>query len=157
MDYRKITALIGTVLFLLSAFLPMISDSLFSPTYSLSLLNLYTAIGQSGQSSAGSVTVDIATVGILLTMMLYPIAVILGLISIAKRKIAMAAGAVGLTCWIGTFIALGQYNATQYSGIGVYIGITGAIIMAAAYSMKPSSTSPQTPIPPPPPQNLSGR
>lgn len=155
-DYWKITALIGTVLFLLSAFLPMISDSLFNPTSSASLLNFYTVIGQSGQTSAGSVTIDIATIGILLTMMLYPITIILGLISIFKRRVAMAAGIVGLICWIGTLIALGQLNFTQYAGMGVYVGITGAIIMAAAYFMKPSSTAPQVAFPPPP-QNPPSR
>jgi hypothetical protein len=33
-------------------------------------------------------------------MILYPVALILGMVSIFKRKVAAAAGILGLICWI---------------------------------------------------------
>lgn len=144
MNYWKIVALVGTIIFLVSGFLPMISASEFS----LSLFNLYT----------GSVTIDAGVIGILLTIILYPIAVVLGFISILKRKVAMAAGIVGLICWIGTLAYLAQANAVSLAGAGIYVGIAGAVIMAIAYflnaSLPPTQTAAQeaTFPPPPPPQ-----
>jgi len=156
LDYWKIVALVGTVIFLLSGFLPMIADSLFNPTASLSLFSLYTQIGQP-QSTTGSVTIDVATIGLLLTIILWPIALILDFVSIVRKKASVAAGILGLLCWIGTLIALAQYNVTQYAGIGVYIGIVGALIVAAAYFIQPGSAPPQTATPPPPSQSAPSR
>jgi len=162
LDYWKIAALIGTVIFLFSGFLPLISDNLFSPSASYSLFNLYTIAAQGVQSGEGStvgtVSMDIGAIGILLTFILYPIAVILGFVSIAKRKIAMVAGILGLICWVGAMIALSSLNAMQYTGLGVYIGIVGAIIMAIAYFMKTSpAPTPQAAYPPPPQQYAPNR
>jgi hypothetical protein len=156
LDYWKIIALVGTIIFLLSGFLPMIADSLFTPTASLNLFNLYAQIGQA-QSTTGSVTLDTATIGLILTIILWPITLVLGLISILRKKASVAAGILGLLCWIGTLIALAQYDAMQYAGIGVYIGIAGAIIIAAAYFIQPSPTPPQITVPPPPPQTIPNR
>jgi hypothetical protein len=162
LDYWKIVALIGTVIFLFSGFLPLISDNLFSPSASFSLFNLYTIAAQgitSGEgSTVGTVSMDVGAIGILLTFILYPIAVILGFVSIAKRKVAMAAGILGLLCWVGAMIALSSLNAMQYAGLGVYIGIAGAIIIAIAYFMKPSpAPAPQAAYPPPPQQYAPSR
>ncbi len=142
MDYWKIVALVGTIIFLVSGFLPMVSTSEFS----FSLFNLYT----------GKVTIDAGVIGILLTIILYPVAVILGFVSILKRKVAMVAGIVGLICWIGTLAYLAQANAVSHAGVGIYVGITGAVIMAIAYFLKaslpPTQTASQdTTFPPPPP------
>lgn len=142
MDYGKIVALVGTIIFLVSGFLPMISASEFS----FSLFNLYT----------GSVTIDAGVIGILLTIILYPVAVILGFVSILKRKVAMVAGIVGLICWIGTLAYLAQANAVSHAGVGIYVGIAGAVIITIAYFLKaslpPTQTASQdTTFPPPPP------
>lgn len=142
MDYWKIVALVGTIIFLVSGFLPMISASEFS----FSLFNLYT----------GSVTIDAGVIGILLTIILYPVAVILGFVSILKRKVAMVAGIVGLICWIGTLAYLAQANAVSHAGVGIYVGIAGAVIITIAYFLKaslpPTQTASQdTTFPPPPP------
>lgn len=143
MDYWKIVALVGTIIFLVSGFLPMISASEFS----FSLFNLYT----------GSVTIDAGVIGILLTIILYPVAVILGFVSILKRKVAMVAGIVGLICWIGTLAYLAQANAVSHAGVGIYVGIAGAVIITIAYFLKTSLLPTQTaaqnttfPLPPPP-------
>jgi hypothetical protein len=144
MDYGKIVALVGTIIFLVSGFLPMISASEFS----FSLFNLYT----------GSVTIDAGVIGILLTIILYPVAVILGFVSILKRKVAMVAGIVGLICWIGTLAYLAQANAVSHAGVGIYVGIAGAVIITIAYFLKASLLPTQTAAldttlpPPPPPQ-----
>ena len=142
MDYGKIVALVGTIIFLVSGFLPMISASEFI----FSLFNLYT----------GKVTIDAGVIGILLTIILYPVAVILGFVSVLKRKVAMVAGIVGLICWIGTLAYLAQSNAVSLAGVGIYVGIAGAVIMAIAYFLKaslpPTQTASQdTTFPPPPP------
>lgn len=151
MDYWKIVALVGTIIFLVSGFLPMISASEFS----FSLFNLYAVMGQAGEN-AGSVTIDAGVIGILLTIIPYPVAVILGFVSILKRKFAMVAGIVGLICWIGTLAYLAQANAVSLAGVGIYVGIAGAVIMAIAYFLKtslpPTQTASQdTTFPPPPP------
>jgi len=43
-------------------------------------------------------------------------------------------------------------NGLQYAGAGVYAGIAGAIMMAAAYFLKPSRPQQAATPPPPPPQ-----
>lgn len=132
----------------------MVSDNLFNPTISSSLFNLYSALGQ-GWNIVGSITLYTATIGILLTMVIYPIVLVLGLVSLIKRKIAILAGILGLVCWIGTLAYLAQFDFLSYTGLGVYLGIAGAVIMAIAYFLKPSPTAPQiAPLPatsPPPP------
>ena len=142
MDYWKSVALVGAIIFLFSGFLPMVSGSEFI----FSLFNLYT----------GKVTIDAGVIGILLTIRLYPVAVILGFVSVLKRKVAMVAGIVGLICWTGTLAYLAQANAVSHAGVGIYVGIAGAVIMAIAYFLKaslpPTQTAAQdTTFPPPPP------
>lgn len=155
MESSKVVALIGTIVFMVAGFLPLITvtqDVLgTSSSYSATLFDLYRALGQSGESSAGSITLPPTAYAILLTVILYPIAVILGFVAIAKRKIALAAGALGLLAWIGTLVFLSTLNAVQYTGFGVYVGIVGAIIMAVAYFIKPGPAMQQTIAPPPPP------
>jgi hypothetical protein len=143
MNCWKILALVGTIIFLFSGFLPMVSASEFS----FNLSDFYT----------GSVTIDAGVIGILLTIILYPVAVILGFVSILKRKVAMIAGIVGLICWIGTLAYFAQVNAVSHAGVGIYVGIAGAVIMAIAYFLKtslPTQTAAlDTTFPPsPPPQ-----
>ncbi len=132
LDHRKIVASIGAILFLLSGVLPLISDTFFS------LFNLYASIWQL-QQGPGQVTINVETIGILLTIILYPVAVILGFVSIGKRRMAMVAGILGLTCWFGTLTYLASLGFVSYAGFGVYMGIVGAIFMVIAYFLKPSS------------------
>lgn len=140
MRYFKVAAFVGTILFLLSGFLPLITVSVLDTSMSVSLLNIYTALSA-------------RPYGIILTIVLYLVAVVLGFVSIIKRKIAIVAGILGLLCWIGALMTLGAIpGALQYTGIGVYVGIVGAIIMAVAFFMKPSVTTPQPATPAPPPR-----
>jgi len=153
----KIVALIGTLLFLFSAFLPLASNSLFDFAGSFSLLNIYSALGQSVSTSGGGGSLSAADIGVLIGVLmlivLFPVALILGLVSIVKRRIALPAGILGILCWIGGLIVLNQFSILSYAGLGVYLGLVGAIILAAAYFMKPSATIQQPAVPaPPPPQ-----
>jgi hypothetical protein len=149
LEYWKITALIGAIIFLISAFLPWISLSLFDMTSAFNLINTYTSLGQS--SSTGSVTVSSLDYGILLTIILYPITAVLGFASIMKRSISLAAGILGIICWIGCIVTLASYNYLQFAGLGIFVGIIGSIILIIAYSLKPHAATPQATIPPPPP------
>jgi hypothetical protein len=155
----RVVALIGTIIFFVSMFLPLASPYLFDTTQTISLLDLYSAtISQAGQSSAGDVNVPVGAYGILLTVFLFPLAVILGFIGVARRTVALAAGIIGIICWLGAVIALSGLDLLQYTGIGIYLGFVGAIILMVAYGLKPRTPTPlQAPLapappPPPPPQ-----
>jgi hypothetical protein len=156
LNYWKVVAFIGTVIFLVSVFLPFISVTELGTTATISLLDLYSALTQAGEQSAGNVSVPVGVYGILLTVILYPITVILGFVSVFRRTVALAAGIIGIICWIGAVIALSGLEALQYTGIGIYVGFAGAIILLIAYALKPQATAPQAPVapapPPPPPQ-----
>lgn len=154
MEYWKIMVLVGTIIFLISAFLPLITVTVLDQPASISLVDLYSVLAQAGEQSIGDVTVPSGLYGILLTIFLYPVTVIMGFVSIAKRKVALAAGILGIVCWLGSIIALSSLEALQYTGLGVYVGFIGSIIFLVSFALKPAITKPQvpaTPVPPPPP------
>ncbi len=74
----KIVALIGTLLFLFSAFLPLASNSLFDFAGSFSLLNVYSALGQSVSTSGGGGSLSAADIGVLMLIVLFPVAILTG-------------------------------------------------------------------------------
>jgi len=155
LEYWKIAASIGTIVFLFSAFLPLITITVLDTTASISLADLYSALTNAAEQTARDITVLIRSYGILLTVLLYPVTVVLGFVSIAKRKAAFAAGTLGIVCWLGSIIALSSLQALQYIGLGIYVGFLGAIILLVASALKPTATKPQaaaTPISPPPAQ-----
>lgn len=142
MDYWKIVAFAGSVIFLFSGFLPMITVAVFG--VSRTLFDMY-----------ASLPIDLYTVRYLPTFVLYPITLILGFISTVKRKIAIVAGMLGLVCWIDYIVALSQYHRTELAGTGVYVGIVGAIIIAGAYFLKPSPAPAPQPLTSPPPSPVT--
>jgi hypothetical protein len=152
LEYGEIAASIGTIIFLVSAFLPLITITVLGTTASISIIDLYSALTNAGDQTARDITVLIRSYGILLTVLLYPVTVILGFVSIAKRKAAFAAGTLGIVCWLGSIIALSSLPALQYTGLGIYVGFLGAIILLVVSALKPTATKPQaaaTPISPP--------
>ena len=154
LEYFRVVAAIGTIVFLISAFLPLISVTFFDQTASISLMDLYSALTRAGSQTAGDVTVPAGVYGILLTVILYPVTVALGLISIFRRRVGLAAGILGILCWIGSIVTLSGLQALQYTGLGIYVGFVGAIILLLASALKPRGTklsAPSSPIPPPPP------
>jgi amino acid permease len=155
LDYWEIAASIGSIIFLVSAFLPLITITVLDTTASISLIDLYSALTNARGQTARDITMLIRSYGILLTILLYPATVILSFVSIAKRKAAFAAGTLGIVCWLGPIIALSSLQALQYTGLGIYVGFLGAIILLVASALKPTATKPQaaaTLISPPPAQ-----
>ena len=150
LQYWKVAAFVGTIIFLVSVFLPFISVPVVGTTATISLLDLYSALTQAGQQSAGNINVPVGVYGILLTIILYPITVILGFVSVFRRTLALAAGILGIICWIGAVVALSGLEALQYMGIGIYVGVIGAIILLIAYALKPRAMTPQAPVVPAP-------
>jgi hypothetical protein len=150
LENHKVAALIGTIVFLLSGVLPLVSVSLFDFSYYFSLFNAYSLVMQGGSSSSASFTVTAGSVGVLLMIILYPVALILCLVSIFKRKVAAVAGILGLICWIGWAMALNELQVMSYAGLALYVGFLGAIILLIASALKPMTTAPQAPAPPPP-------
>lgn len=148
----KIVALIGTIIFLISGVLPLVSLTLFDFSFYFSLFHAYNLILQGGGSTtSGEIAVTAGAVGILLTVILYPLTVLLGFASIVKQKLAIVAGILGLLCWIGWLAALNELGIIQYAGLGVYVGFIGAIILLITFFLKPKEIAAIVPPPPPPP------
>lgn len=168
MQFWKITALIGTLVFTFSAFLPLVTAGILGFTFSVNLIDLYRAIGYLVRQSGGSMpgtgsTIPLPTeayasaIGLLLTLILYPVTVILGFVSIAKQRVSLAAGIVGIICWAGAVIMVTGLQSLsgiaagliQY-GNGIFVGFIGAIILLVTHFLKLTKIVSQ-PVPPPPP------
>jgi hypothetical protein len=133
MEKWQISAVVGTIVFLVAGFLPLIS--VFGIA-SISLIDIYGAFG--GAMAAGiAIGFDL----FLLTMILYPITIILGFASIIKPILATIAGILGIICWIVAMFTISLYSMgmLQY-GIGVYVGLLGAIILLATRFIKSAIT-----------------
>jgi hypothetical protein len=175
METWRVIAVIGAVVFIFSAMLPLISIQ-FIGTFSVSLLDLYSTIGRGGTTSTPEIPempseltqpFERIGIGLLMTVILFPITAIIGFISAAtSRKLALAAGILGIICWLGSIWAIselksllaqqlfGQIAAGMIQfGTGIFVGILGALIMLASYFIRPSQTKAVTkaPQPPPPP------
>lgn len=153
LEYWKIVALVGAVIFGVSVFLPVYSALGFSR----SLLDEYQDLGSIDWGSAFS-SYPASAVGLLLLAILWPIALVLCIVSIFKHRIALAAGAVGIICWIGAimYIMGGPASGLIQYGAGIFVGFAGAIVLLVAYYIKPkpvtSQVLPPQVAPPPPPQ-----
>jgi hypothetical protein len=137
METWQIAAIIGTIIFIIAGALPLIS---ILGIYGLSLFDLYGYLlgGAAGPVSAGSY-------GILLTVILYPITIILGFVSIIKHKLAIIAGILGIICWIGAILTVSEATAlagglVQY-GYGIYVGFVGAVILLVTHFIKPKAAT----------------
>jgi hypothetical protein len=89
-----------------------------------------------------------AAAGLLITIILFPITVIIGFVSLATSpKLAIVAGVLGIICWLGSLSAILQLKSIVAEtapfgamaagliqiGYGVYIGILGAILLLISY------------------------
>jgi hypothetical protein len=141
MYYGKILVLIGAVIFLLSGFLPLIS----AYGASASLMDAYTG---------GGFNLNTQSIGLLLAMIFFPLAAAFGFIGFWKGKIALAAGVLGLLCWIGAIIFLASVtNGLSVMGAGIFVGFAGAIILIIGGILKPPTQMqgyPQPTYTPPP-------
>lgn len=133
LEYFKVTAFVGTVLFLVSGILPFITLTVLDTPVSVSLIDLYKTLGQNWQ----------LRIGLVWAMVLYPVTLVLSFFSMFKRRVALIAGMLGLVCWICVLVALNTVpSMLQFTGIGVYVGIIAAIVLSITFFIK-SSTSPQ--------------
>jgi len=117
LEYWKIVALVGAVIFGVSVFLPVYSALGFSR----SLLDEYQDLGSIDWGSAFS-SYPASAVGLLLLAILWPIALVLCIVSIFKHRIALAAGVVGIICWIGAimYIMGGPTSGLVQYGAGIF-------------------------------------
>jgi hypothetical protein len=154
LEYWKISALIGAIIFLASGFLPFISAG--GGVASSPLTDIYNGLGFGMDWGTVFSTLPMYGIGWLLAMILYPVTVVLGLASFLRRKLALLAGILGIICGIGEIMMISGVQsyfggAIEY-GYGIFVGFAGAIIMLAANYIK-GGTLPATPTttPPPPP------
>lgn len=155
MEYRRIVVLLGAIIFLVSGFLPLLSaswlvleESKFAA--SPSLFDIYSSFGQLGQVGITPIATAIPSgaLVILLTIVLYPIAIVLGFAGILKSKLALVAGILGIICWIGAIMTVSSLQSFVESippiygsfsveyGYGIFVGLIGAIIMLVAYFLE---------------------
>jgi len=166
----RIVALIGTLVFIFAAPLPLIS--VFGETLSMSLIDVYSLLGQPAPTQGGDSQWSSALTGIgvalMLTIILFPVTLILGLISVATSpKLAIVSGVLGVICWSGSVFAVLQLKALIASypggqlaasliqiGFGVYVGILGALMLLASYfvAKHEEAKAVVAPTPSPPPQ-----
>jgi hypothetical protein len=144
----EVAALIGIIVFLLSGVLPLVSLNLFDFSYYFSLFNAYSLVIQGGSLSSASFTVTAGSIGVRLMIILYPVSLILGIVSIFTRRIAAVAGILGLMCWTGWALNLIELQEMSYAGLALYVGFLGAVIFLVAYALKPTTTAPMAPPPP---------
>jgi DMSO/TMAO reductase YedYZ heme-binding membrane subunit len=155
LEYWKISALIGAIIFLASGFLPFISAG--GGVASSPLTDIYNGLGLGMDWGTVFSTLPMFGVGWLLAMILYPVTVVLGLASFLRRKLALFAGILGIICGIGEIMMisglqslLAEFGGAIEYGYGIFVGFAGAIIMLAANYIK-GGTVPPTPTAPPPP------
>ena len=142
MEKFQITAIIGTIIFLIAGALPILSVFGF---FSFSLFDLYNAVFSATGAGAGGVSITTGSVGLMLTLILYPITIILGFVSVVKHKLSIIAGILGIICWIGAILAVNELIAiggglVQY-GYGIWVGFIGAIILLITYFIKPPAAT----------------
>lgn len=119
LNYWRFIALIGTILFIYSAFLPLISIQIWMTTSSISLIDFYSII--SIYARYGDITPQPwwptsqpwwpkelnlyflrIGIGFFLTMVLFPLTTVFGFISLIDHKLALFTGIFGIICWSGS-------------------------------------------------------
>ena len=146
--YWRIIALIGAIMFAVSGFLPI-----FVASAARGIVYEYQYVG-SEDWSGGFASYPAYTLGFLLLVVLWPIALVLGILSILKQKIGLVAGILGIICWAGGVMYDSAGSAWIQYGAGVYVGFVAAALLLVAYYLKPKQAAPSTspqPFPPPPP------
>jgi hypothetical protein len=155
MRFWQIVAIFGTVIFFFSGFLDLFS-SFF---YAFSLLDFYE--WEMGMKSPFKPGLPSSLSAIYLTMILYPVAIMLGVLLtvIRKRSLALAAGSVGVVGWACALAAISNVRYAQIGGttitvaqygIGIFVGLIGAgILLASGFLPSYMSTvsKPRQPLP----------
>ena len=150
----QIIALTGTIVFLFAGMLPFVSAQFMGMTFSISLFDFYGLVGGSNSTGLLANYTPQAIMAppsfgaeLLVTMVLFPIVVIAGFISVIRPKVTILAGILGVLCWLGSLLAVLQLKSlisqqgtlgalaagSIQIGSGVYMGILGAVILLASY------------------------
>ena len=171
MKYFRLVAAIGLGILVFTILMPWITVT-FLGQFNISLLNLYNVVFNSFFSPSPSITPSspqsiisesmIGILGILITILVYPISLILGVVSLAKKKVTLFAGVAGIISGVSWIVGveslktevtqeasqsaggLGGLIAQAASsmvtvGYGTYIAILGGVVILVAYFVKGES------------------
>jgi hypothetical protein len=146
--------LTGTTVFLFAGTLPFVSAQFMGMTFSISLFDFYGLVGGSNSTGLLANYTPQAIMAppsfgaaLLVTMVLFPIVVIAGFVSVIRPKVTILAGILGVLCWLGSLFAVLQLKSlisqqgtlgalaagSIQIGSGVCMGILGAVILLASY------------------------
>ena len=157
MDYWRIVALVRIATFSVSAFIPLVSSLI-----SLSLIDFYGLEIGIQKPPFGTWTMPNDLAMVFVTMFLYPITLILGFLTLLRRRLALAAGSVGIVCWLSAFLAVSNwklnYSPQEFSmliqyGAGIFFGLVGGVIILISFFLKPEKWG-FTPVHPPLPNRF---
>lgn len=157
LEYWRIIALIGIIVFLFSLFSPLVSLG----GAGVSLLFTYSVTGDISLPDNAVIRATLghifsvreyeeytqgAALKILITMILFPIALAIGFISlIINHKMALVSGMLGIICWLSSIWAVMEIKsmaiekgAQSWSeaitfGSGIIVGIVGAVVLIISY------------------------
>lgn len=169
MKYFRLVAGVGLLIVVLALVMPWLTIT-FLGQFNITLADIYRFIS-SGQSTApsdspqSSITESMAgVIGILITILAYPISIVLGTASLATRKATPFAGIAGIISGVSWILGVeslkavmvreasqaggfgGMMAATISSivtiGYGTYIAIIGGIVIFIAYFITSESRAP---------------
>jgi hypothetical protein len=134
--------------------LPFVSAQFWGTAFSISLFDFYGLVGGSNSTGLLANYTPQAIMAppsfgaaLLVTMVLFPIVVVAGFVSVIRPKLTILAGILGVLCWLGSLFAVLQLKSlisqqgalgalaagSIQIGSGVYMGILGAVILLASY------------------------
>jgi hypothetical protein len=132
-----------------------------SPGANNGFMDLYYDLGNwIGRGLLGTAS-SIIVIGALMTAILHPITIALAFLSIVKPRLTRVAGILGIVSCAGIIVAVSDliaHNPGLEYGIGIWVGLAGAIILLiSGYISKKiggavTQSRPLPPPPPPPPQ-----
>ncbi len=175
MKTSAILAIVGVIVLLIALVLPWIAVNAFGLSVGASLGEMYGALLEGLGSAQANYTPDISSlsslvsptmIGILATLILYPVALIVGIVSVKVKKLTIAAGVLAIITgilWIvgieglkSTLASLGSVQGIDISsmigaGYGTYLAIISGVIFFVAFFVRNRASKTSYTAPPPPP------
>jgi hypothetical protein len=168
LDYWRICASGGTIVFLVSLFLPWVSFAAsyggYGGSYDLTLVSTYSNLASAAGQGIPILRLIVLlfavapalAIGLIVLLALWPLAMILAVASVFNRLTALAAGILGIICWGGAVIfingiqsnlaslpfEIGSYMNMQF-GAGVFAGFGGAFMLLVARFFPSQGPRPQ--------------
>ena len=142
MQYFRLVAAIGVILFLFTAVMPWLTINIpMFGQFTVTMADIYRIFMQQRQpqpmqaSPTEQVTNMVSSVLFMLaSIILFPISALLGLVSILARRVALAAGLLAMFAsifWIAGIESLKSQIVEQASGGGVFGGLLASMLVAA--------------------------